>query len=147
MNRAIKTFYKNRKNEDYHFNDIFDADFSEIPNGKKGVYIMLAKHASFLYPNKKESSVFYIGMSLNLKRRLNTHKKWSNRLKEKNHDERIEWWYKDVYQYAASFGAELYVFTTRGKQTPKDLESEIMEYFYDKYLGKPVSNGAFSFKK
>ena len=147
MNKEIKTFYTNRKKEDYHFKDILDADFSAIPSRKNGVYILVAKDESFIYPNTEKSSVFYIGMSKDLKLRLKSHQKWTKHLSEKENKKRIDKWYWERYQYAASFGCEVYVFTTSDKQTPKDLESEIMEYFYDKYLGKPVSNGAFSFKK
>ena len=87
-------------------------------------------------------------MSTNLARRLNGHKESIKLIKEKHKtDERWDDWYWDRYQYAASFGCEVIVFTTRGNQTPKDLESEIIEMFYNKYFAKPISNGAFSFKK
>ena len=80
MNRVIKKFYNKRKNADYYFEDILTADFSEIYSDKKGVYVLMAKDTSFLYPNKKESSIFYIGMSKNLKRRLMSHQKWRKHL-------------------------------------------------------------------
>jgi len=65
MNKEIKKFYTNRKKEDFFFEDIHDADFSTIPNDKQGVYILVAKKGKFLYPSKKYSPVFYIGMSIN----------------------------------------------------------------------------------
>jgi len=145
--KEIQKFYTNRKKEDFHFENILEADFSEIPNKAKGVYVLLSKKESFIYPNQEKSKVFYIGMSTTLKNRLKTHQKWSRHLSNKSGEERIDKWYWDRYQYAATFGAEIFVFLCDESGTPKNLEYDIIEHFYDKYLGKPIANGAFSFKK
>lgn len=145
MNEVIKIFYDKRQEEDFHFANILDTDFKHIPINKKGVYILVAKDDSFIYPSKQKSKVFYIGMSKNLKKRLRTHKRKTLDLVGKNHSQRRGYWYR--YQYAASFGADIYVFLCKGSQQPKNLEYDIIEHFYDKYLGKPVTIGAFSFKK
>ncbi|MCB9361325.1 MAG: GIY-YIG nuclease family protein [Flavobacteriales bacterium] len=145
--KEIKEFYTNRKGEDFHFEDILQADFNKIPIDKNGVYILRAKSDSFLYPNREKSKIFYIGMSKDLRKRLKTHQRKTKDLIDKTNTERRDYWYWDRYQYAASFGAEVFVFLCKGSQQPKNLEYDIIEHFYDKYLGKPVANGAFSFKK
>lgn len=147
MNKNISIFYSNREKEDYYFDNILTADFKDIPVNKGGVYILVAKHESFLYPNKQKSKVFYIGMSKNLKNRLKTHQKWTSHLTEKPDEDRIDLWYWERYQYGASFGTEVCVFLCHEFETPKSLEFNIIEHFYEKYLGKPIANGAFSFKQ
>ncbi|HRN43024.1 MAG: GIY-YIG nuclease family protein [Flavobacteriales bacterium] len=149
MKQVIKKFYTNRSKPDYHFKDILETSFDEFPKNKKGVYILLAtSDDKFLYPNREYSPIYYIGMSTNLAKRLNGHKESIKFIKEKHKTkERWDDWYWDRYQYAVSFGCEVIIFTTRSNQKPKDLESEILEMFYNRYLAKPVSNGAFSFRK
>jgi hypothetical protein len=146
MRKDIAKFYKKREKEDFYFEDIKTANFITIPENRKGAYILLATDDSeFLYPKKDKSKVFYIGMSSNLRNRLKTHQKEIKRIQKMNFKDRWDNWYWEKYQYAASFGCEIFVFTTRGVQTPKRLEREIIEHFYNQFYGKPVANGAFSF--
>lgn len=146
MKREIAKFYKGRDKEDFYFENIETADFNNIPENKKGVYILATTDGSeFLYPKKEKSKVFYIGMSSNLRDRLKTHQKEIKRINIKKFDDRWDDWYWERHQYAASFGCEIFIFTVRGTQSPKKLERDLIEHFYNRYFGKPVANGAFSF--
>ena len=147
MYRVISTFYHNRTKVKFHFSDISAAKFDEIPDKTKGVYVLAAKKTSFLYPSKKKSKVFYIGMSVDLKKRLKTHLRHIIDAGDLSKKERGGYSWCERYQYAASFGCEVFVFRCIGSQKPKDLENDLIDSFYKKFLGKPVANGAFSFKK
>ena len=147
MNKEIKKFYSNRKKEDFCFEDIQNADFGLIPNDKQGVYILVAKKGKFLYPSKKYSPIFYIGMSTNLKKRLKSHQNEIKRIHKMPFKDRWDDWYWERHQYAVAFECRVLVFTIRSSQSAKNLEANIIENFYNEFYGKPVANGAFSFKK
>ena len=125
--------------------DAFESDdsFENVPN-KPGIYIMVAKDRAFIYP-KKDSPVFYIGTSCQLKRRLKTHLKHYKEAKDSFmfHNS----WLYGRYNYAVAFGADIYYMRITGREDEKTLESKAMEGFYDTYGALPVGNGAFSFKK
>ena len=120
-----------------------DDCFDDVPN-KPGIYIMVAKKRSFVYP-KKDSPVFYIGTSNQLKRRLKTHLKHYKTAK-KAFNTNDSWQYSR-YNYAIAFDADIYYMRITGREKEKFLESKAMEGFYDKYGALPVGNGAFSFRK
>ena len=119
--------------------DCFDCVTNE-----SGIYIMLAKRRSFVYP-KRDSPIFYIGTSNHLKKRLKTHLKLYKRAKDdfKTH---CSWQYSR-YNYAVAFGAYIYYMRITGREKEKYLESKALEGFYDTYGALPVGNGAFSFRK
>ena len=125
--------------------DVFHSDdcFDDVPN-EPGIYIMVAKKREFVYP-KKDSPVFYIGTSKNLKSRLKTH---FRRYKEAKADfSKHTSWNYSRYNYAVAFDADIYYMRITGRENEKALESKAMEGFYDKYGALPVGNGAFSFRK
>jgi len=45
------------------------------------------------------------------------------------------------------FDCLVFVFKTKGKQKPKDMEADILDLFYSKFHSLPIGNGAFSFRK
>jgi len=146
MNRDISTFLKDHKTQPNFINDIFDIDQINTIPIKSGVYLLISEKQKFVYPNGL-SKVIYIGKAVNLKSRLKTHHRHSNELKNLPKNKKNSDWFYSRYQYVAKFGSKVYWFTTRGKQDSKNLESKIIEQFYNKYLSLPVGNGAFSFKK
>ena len=129
----------------WNINDAFESDdcFDKVPN-KPGIYIMVATRRAFVYP-KKDSPVFYIGTSNQLKRRLKTHLKHYKEAKKAfmKHDS----WQYCRYNYAVAFGADIFYMRITGREKEKTLESKALEGFYDKYGALPVGNGAFSFRK
>jgi excinuclease UvrABC nuclease subunit len=146
MNRDLKTFLKNGFKEPKCIKNIYkSSEYESVPK-KPGAYIFLSLNQKFIYPNG-QSKVIYIGMSKNLKTRLNGHRRHFNLLKNMDTEERYQEWYYSRYQYMESFGGEIYYFTRQGPQDPKNLENKLLDYFYYKYLSLPVGNGAFSLYK
>ena len=144
MKTVLRQFLSDFRNPDGYAGCIFSSDFiGQIPS-KKGVYIIVSDHQKFIYPNG-ESKVIYIGTSDNLFLRLNSHQKISVALKQTKISERIYDWHYSRYQYIAKFGGNVFWFTTRGTQTKKVLEEDILDRFYNRFLALPVGNGAFSF--
>ncbi|MBQ3363627.1 MAG: hypothetical protein IJG42_06755 [Muribaculaceae bacterium] len=125
--------------------DAFESDdsFDEVPN-EPGIYIMVAKSRNFVYP-QKDSPVFYIGTSCQLRRRLKTHLKHFKEAKDSFKFQNF--WLYSRYNYAVAFGADIYYMRITGRENEKALESKAIEGFYDKYGALPVGNGAFSFRK
>lgn len=121
-----------------------DFDLDGITN-KSGVYIILSDKEKFIYPTGK-SQVIYIGMSKNIKARIETHAKSFSKLMEVPKSRRRDFWYYSRYNYMVNYGCKVYWFTRRGEQTSKDLESIIIEDFYNRYHSIPIGNGAFSFR-
>lgn len=128
-----------------YISDAFESDdkFDVVPN-EPGIYIMVAKKRAFVYP-KKDSPVFYIGTSCQLKRRLKTHLKHYK--EAKNSFKFHNFWLYSRYNYAVAFGADIYYMRITGRENEKALESKAIEGFYEKYGALPVGNGAFSFRK
>ena len=120
-----------------------DDCFDDVPD-KPGIYIMVAKKRAFVYP-KKESPVFYIGTSKQLKRRLKTH--LNHYKKAKIAYNTNDSWQNGRYNYAIAFDADIYYMRITGREKEKILESKAIEGFYDKYGALPVGNGAFSFRR
>lgn len=115
----------------------------EVPE-KPGAYILLSHDTSFIYPNGT-SKVVYIGMSSNLKSRIHGHFIHLNRIRTIPLNKIKEYWYYSRYNYLDRFGCKLYLFLNRKNETPKELESLIIEAFYSRYHSLPIGNGAFSF--
>ncbi len=76
-----------------------------------------------------------------------THSKSFNSLKSLPKSQRKNYWYYSRYNYMVAFGCQIVWFTRRGTQSIKDLESTLIEDFYNKHHAIPIGNGAFSFKK
>jgi hypothetical protein len=86
-------------------------------------------------------------MSKNLNARIKVHSKSFNALKALPKSQRKNYWYYFRYNYMVKFGCQIVWFTRRGPQSIKDLESTIIEDFYNKHHSILIGNGAFSFKK
>lgn len=115
--------------------------------GKKGVYIIISTRKKFVYP-KGESQVIYIGKSDNLYRRIKEHKANVEYADDyKNNEEKIkEYYVYGLYNYISEFGGRVFYLSTHGLQKSKNLEAEILDEFYVKYLALPVGNSTYSFK-
>ena len=125
-------------------------EISNVTTGP-GVYIIVsADNTKFVYP-KGNSPVIYIGKADNLRRRLSEHLKSL----ENVHQYEDLWLKKDKYQppsrylYMKYYGrARIYTFhCLKNTQEAKNLESQILWKFYERYCSLPVGNGARSFKK
>lgn len=122
--------------------NLVDDDLSEVSTNN-GVYILVSPRTRFVYP-KGSSKVIYIGQTNNIKRRLKEHQK---NLRNAIFDNHNEIWHPDRYNYMKYHGgAKVYYYTCKGNQESKELESRIMEMFYDKYMATPIGNGERSFR-
>jgi len=129
--RFIKNAFKS--------DDCFD-DVPDVP----GIYIMVARDQSFVYP-KNKSHVFYIGTSKHLKTRLKNHLRL---YKEADMDfKKHSMWIYSRYNYAVAFGADIYYMRITGCESERTLERKAIEGFFDKYGALPVGNGAFTYCK
>lgn len=138
----IKNFRTKIGCEKKEIHDLLDDDLSDIPT-ESGVYIIASAGQKFVYP-KFTSRIIYIGKTDNLQRRLKEHKCNLLRLKD---DFENNMWCNDRYHYMDQYGVHIYIYKCRGKQDAKNLESKIMENFYERYLATPVGNSARSFCK
>lgn len=117
-----------------------DDDLSEI--SAKGGYIIASPQTTFVYP-KGNSRVIYIGEANSIRRRLKEHQ---TNLRNAKNDLQDECWGYDRYNYMKYHGAKVYYYLCQGKQVSKNLESDILGMFYDKFGAMPVGNGARSFR-
>jgi excinuclease UvrABC nuclease subunit len=122
-----------------------DIEISTIPQ-KPGAYIMFSHETKFIYPEGR-SKVIYIGKSDNLYKRVYDHSKAALALKGIPKKDRKQYWHYSRYHFFLKFGCQIIWFTRRGSQNAKDLESDLIDYFYAKYHSLPIGNGAFSFRK
>lgn len=120
----------------------FPTGLAEIPR-LSGVYIIASTGQRFVYPNHT-SRIIYIGKADDLYRRIHEHRQ---HLRNLNKNFANKMWCSDRYHYMNRFGARVYYYKCLQKQESKDLESMIMEAFYEYYLATPVGNGARSFRK
>lgn len=114
---------------------------------QKGCYIIEATEPdiSFIYPNGK-SKIIYIGCSENLNERIHDHIRFLKKLKNFDHTQKLEEWWKSRYHYMNSFGAKITLITpVGGNKNIKNFERDIFEFFYNRYLSLPVGNAAFSY--
>ncbi len=109
-----------------------------------GAYIFYSRKQSFIYPNGK-SKVIYIGKSEKLRDRILSHFRQYKTLRDLKKYERTEYWRYTRYFYMLKFDARVAWFTTRGNQTAKQLETDLIDHFYERYNALPVGNGAFSY--
>ena len=125
------------------YNIFEDYDEMEEIDMNSGVYIIVSKTRKFTYPIKT-SPVIYIGKAEHLRERLQRHVK----LYKKACDSEVRkyQWIYSRYHYMSHGGAEVYIIHTRGLEKAKELESKIIEDFYDTYLSLPIGNGAFSYR-
>lgn len=145
MNRELRKFLNGFREPDGMISDLYDPDSCDFVPNKSGAYIFLSQNQKFIYPNG-ESTLIYIGMSTNLSSRIKTHSKASIEIKSLPKNEILNKWYYSRYHYINSFGCKLFWYTTRGTQNEKNLESELIRMFYDKFYSLPIGNGAFSFQ-
>lgn len=132
-------------------NDELNLATEEICNVTTGpgVYIIVSSdNTKFVYP-KGISPVIYIGEAKNLRRRLQEHLKNLNSIQDDDSYMRGHWHQPcSRYQYMKYYGAYVYTFhCLKNTQDSKNLESQILWKFYERYRSLPVGNGARSFKK
>lgn len=126
--------------------DLCEDEVADVP-ARRGVYVLVAADGTrFVYP-KGKSPVIYIGQASNLRRRLREHlKHWRDIARDEEPDLRAHVEHCSRYWYIESCkGARVYTFHCLKGQSAKDLESEVIWHFYEKYRALPVGNGARSF--
>lgn len=152
MKRYLKSFLSDYRLPDASFDlrDFEDKDFAfPVSRHEIGVYIISATDGTkYTYPNGKQSPIIYIGMSEDLLRRLKDEHftKGLKRLLDNPDwglDRNLQ--LASRYQYMYYNGCHVDVFKRRGPQDAKNLESIILNRFYQTYRALPVGNGARSF--
>lgn len=130
----------------------FDLEIADLSKGilddtpsEEGVYVICSRNAKMIYPGGN-SRILYMGMAKNLKRRIKEHFSNLQSAIDNLASDKPKWFFSR-YNYMAEFGAHVYIYKCRGKQDPKNLESRLMWWFYNKYKANPVSNGARSFMR
>jgi hypothetical protein len=135
------------------YNVIFDGYWREV-NKKyipefSGVYIIY--RCSYVSPQNVVDliDVLYIGQADNLRRRLTEHLKNLDSIRDDETYMRGHWHQPcSRYQYMKYYGAYVYTFhCLKNSQDAKNLESQILWKFYERYRSLPVGNGARSFRK
>ena len=152
MKRYLKSFLSDSRLPDASFDlrDFKDKDFrAPVRQHEIGVYIISATDGTkYTYPNGKRSPIIYIGMSEDLFRRLKD-EHFTKGLKLLLDDSEWgldkNWQLASRYQYMYYNGSHVDVFKRRGPQDAKNLESIILNRFYQTYRALPVGNGARSF--
>ena len=125
-----------------------EDDINDMTTGP-GVYIIVsADNTKVVYP-KGTSPVIYIGKADNLRRRLREHlKNLRLVIDSEETDMRNHYQPCSRYQYMKYYGAYVYTFhCLKSTQDAKNLESQILWKFYERYRSLPVGNGARSFEK
>jgi excinuclease UvrABC nuclease subunit len=146
MHRDLTFLKEYREKHDGFIYDILDfSEINLIPT-LPGAYILISHDTKFIYP-EGQSKVIYIGKGDNLNRRVFEHHKATFDLISIPKRDRKYYLYYSRYQYMAKFGCSVIWFSRRGPQNAKDLESVLIELFYNKYNSLPVGNASFSFKK
>lgn len=123
-------------------NNLEFDDLTDLPT-QEGVYIITSDTTKFTYP-KGMSKVIYIGKASSIRRRLKEHQ---SNLRIVKADTTNKYWDLNRYNYMKYHGAQVLYYLCLGNQDSKDLESDILFKFYDKYGAMPVGNGARSFHK
>ena len=141
----ISAFNKDDRHPDGFVKDLLGPDgYRQIPIAR-GAYIVVSDSQEFVYP-KGKSRIIYIGKSKDLRKRLITHRRHTLELLNGTKPKRAEFIRFARYQYMASYGAQVYWYTTRGTQDEADLEKYMLDRFYDRYLALPIANGANSYR-
>lgn len=143
-------FVKNDRGDDLcrtgHFSGkrtFRDLKEHKIP-ARAGAYILLARGTRFQYPIGK-NTVYYIGQSTNLRRRLHTHLRYAEYADDKVNRQSARQWPR--HEYAARFGTHYCYVTTWGSLKPRTLEEMLMGRFLMKHRSFPVANGAGSWSR
>ena len=143
MKRYLKSFLSDSRLPDASFDlrDFKDKDFrAPVRQHEIGT--------KYTYPNGKRSPIIYIGMSKDLLRRLKD-EHFTKGLKRLLDDSEWgldkNWQLTSRYQYMYYNGSHVDVFKRRGPQDAKNLESIVLNRFYQTYRALPVGNGARSF--
>ena len=124
--------------------DLFEADRTTLLRSAGGVYVLLQRQRwGFRYPYGA-SRVFYIGQAGPFSSRLREHQRYATQAWEEldEHDEFQSYWLPR-YCYAASLGARVLWFSTRGTQIAGGLEADMCELFFDAFGSIPIANGQF----
>lgn len=115
-----------------------DHDIPATP----GAYVLQARGTRFRYP-RGTNSVYYIGQSGNLRRRLRAH--FRRALEARDNRQWSVYWPR--YEYAAAFGTHYcYVHTWKGL-TPRALEELLLARFAEKHRGFPVANSSGAWRR
>ncbi len=117
-------------------------EINDIPI-KKGVYIFCSTSTKFIYPNST-SNVIYIGKADNLQTRLKRHQFHLVNIKSYAEKEKHSYWTKSLYNYLDKHGDNVYFISAEKNKNAHNLEGDIFEVFFKKYLSIPVGNGAYS---
>jgi excinuclease UvrABC nuclease subunit len=112
--------------------DIAELHSFDLPD-TKGVYIFVSKNQKFIYPNG-QSRIIYIGKAKSLRSRLKTHFRHLNGLSQLNRFEKKDMTWYSRYQYMHKFGCIIYYLSSNTNQDPKNLESILLNSFYNRYL-------------
>lgn len=157
MKRYIQAFMPNfrpQKGSDASFDLLdFQIENFDCPVGKHeaGVYVISSTDGTkYTYPNGKKSPILYIGKSDDLLRRLRDehyYKGLKHLLDDKDYGIADNIQVAPRYQYMYYNGCHVDVFKCKGKQDAKNLESIVLNQFYQKYRALPVGNAARSFGK
>lgn len=113
----------------------------DIPN-TPGAYILQARGTRFPYP-LGTNSVYYIGQSRSLLRRLREHLKYALEAR----DSRRGSVYLPPHEYAAAFGTHYYYVHTWHGLTPKALEEILLARFAEKHRSFPVANRSGAWRR
>ena len=155
MKRYLKSFIPDfRPNTNpisFDLRDFDDKDFCPFDYGEAGVYIISTTDGTqYTYPNGKKNPIVYIGQSNNILRRLRDehyYKGLKRLLCDKDYGLEDNIQLASRYQYMYYNGSKVDVYKCRGNQDAKDLESWLLNCFYQKYRSLPVGNGARSYGK
>ena len=104
------------------------------------IYFFVSRKQRFILP-KGKSPIIYIGKADKLKARIQQHIRHYH-----YNDPKSSWVYSRYNYMKMEGGVDVYYLRIKGKESPKILESKVLENFYDKYESLPVGNGAFSFR-
>ena len=146
MHKDLSFLKEFREKHDGFIYDILDfSEINLIPT-LPGAYILISHDTKFIYP-EGQSKVIYIGKGNDLNRRVFDHHKAMHGLNNIPKKDRKDYTYYSRYHYMAKFGCSVIWFSRRGTQNAKDLESDLIGLFYNKYNSLPVGNASFSFRK
>lgn len=116
--------------------DLLECNLSKITD-TAGAYVLGATDPTMLVYPWGSSPIYYIGKANNLRKRLSDHKKFTLGARKKHAE--VNWWPR--YQYGAAFGTTVAWYSVKGQQNPNDLESDLIDNFYDTYGALPAANG------
>ena len=119
--------------------DLLDDPQPELPKAP-GAYVLGTTSQALIYP-WGVSKVFYIGESVNLRRRLRYHRQQTLKVKEGQ----IRWDH-ERNQFGAAYGMNCSWWTCPEGETTKDLEDRLLWDFWKRYGATPAANGQWTRK-